>query len=302
VPEAAPDSAATRLSDLTNSSHEGTQGDLLTTDCLTSPAASLRVDFVWVVDNSASMQEEQAALAIAADTFFAALQRTRIDFRLGVVTTDGDALQGGGFTNDLETFRDRVRVGINGNGIEEGIEFGMRAIERAATATDTTAKLRPSAIPVLIFYSDEESSNLRPIQGYIDALRRRNVLAFAIVGPRPRGCLAVGRGVARVGEAYIQVADALGGLSASICAEDLTRPIEEILVAAAGAASLTQLANQPISGSLEVQLPERLIPRARTSGFDYEPAANSILFFGDAALQEGTRFRVSYQRFVPFVP
>lgn len=74
------------------------------------------------------------------------------------------------------------------------------------------------------------------------------------------------------------------------------------MVAAAGAASLTQLANQPISGSLEVQLPERLIPRARTSGFDYEPAANSILFFGDAALQEGTRFRVSYQRFVPFVP
>ncbi len=302
VPEAATASAATRLSDLTNSSHVGTQGDLLTTECLTSTAASLRVDFVWVVDNSASMQEEQAALAIAADTFFAALQRTRIDFRLGVVTTDGDALQGGGFTNDLETFRDRVRVGINGNGIEEGIEFGMRAIERAATATDTTAKLRPSAIPVLIFYSDEESSNLRPIQGYIDALRRRNVLAFAIVGPRPRGCLAVGRGVARVGEAYIQVADALGGLSASICAEDLTRPIEEILVAAAGAASLTQLANQPISGSLEVQLPERLIPRARTSGFDYEPAANSILFFGDAALQEGTRFRVSYQRFVPFVP
>ncbi|MFO0725322.1 MAG: MopE-related protein [Myxococcota bacterium] len=302
VPEAATASAAAMLSDLTNSSHLGTQGDLMVTECLTSTAAALRVDFLWVVDNSASMQEEQQALSDAADTFFGALQRSRIDFRLGVVTTDGEALRGGGFTNDLDAFKTRIKVGINGNGIEEGIEYGVRAIDRASTATDAVARLRPNAIPVVIFVSDEESTNLRPVSQYIDALHQKNVLAFAIVGPRPRGCLAVGRGAARVGEAYIEVADALGGLSASICAQDLTRPIEEILVAAAGAASLTQLVDQPISGSLEVQLPQSLIPRGRQNGFDYEPAANSILFFGAATPPEGTRFRVSYRRFVPFVP
>ena len=78
---------------------------------------------------------------------------------------------------------------------------------------------------------------------------------------------------------------------------EATRP-----AAAAGAASLTQLMDQPISGSLEVQLPQSLIPRGRQNGFDYEPSANSILFFGAAAPPEGTRFRVSYRRFVPFVP
>ncbi|NJK88643.1 MAG: hypothetical protein HC923_04070 [Myxococcales bacterium] len=87
------------------------------------------------------------------------------------------------------------------------------------------------------------------------------------------------------------------GSSASICASDLGEPVRGILLTAAGAASRTQLLEDPISGTIEVQLATSTVARARSDGFDYEPTANSILFFGDANLPAGTRFRVAYQRF-----
>jgi len=46
-----------------------------------------------------------------------------------------------------------------------------------------------------------------------------------------------------------------------------------------------------------VQLATSTVARSRLDGFDYEPTANSILFFGEASLPVGTPFRVSYLRF-----
>jgi hypothetical protein len=270
--------------------------------CETSTASALRVDFIWVVDNSASMQEEQQALAQTADAFFDGLQTSQIDFRLGVVTTDGEALQGGGFTTDLQEFKDNVRVGINGNGDEQGLEFGLRALERTRTSTNEDQRLRDGAVPVVIFFSDEESALLRPVPEYVDGFQAQGALGFAIVGPRPRGCRAIGRGVARVGENYIRAVEELGGTTASICSQDFTEPIREILIAAAGKASQTTLRNTPVSGSLEVAFPGALIARSRLQGFDYEPSSNAILFFGPVAPREGTPFRATFQVVVPFVP
>jgi hypothetical protein len=293
---------AIRLNDLTNGTHIGPPGSEVAVDCENKTAEALLVDFIWVVDNSASMQEEQAALAQAAEQFFGALQRSRIDFRIGVVTTDGEALQGGSFSSDIGDFRSRVRVGINGNGREQGLEYALRAVDRAATASVTEERLRPDAVTVVIFYTDEESLNLRSIDDYITEYLDRSVLAFAIAGPRPRGCTAVGRGIARVGESYIRAAEATGGTTASICAQDLTGPIEEILIASAGAASVVPLMNEPISGSLEVAVPTSTMARDRRDGFDYEPGSNSILFFGVSAPPVGDDYRVSYLKFRPFMP
>ncbi|MEM6369057.1 MAG: MopE-related protein [Myxococcota bacterium] len=288
------------IADLSNGTHVGDPGTLIELVCEEELAQALKVDFIWVVDNSASMQEEQEALAGTANAFFNQLLDSRIDFRLGVVTTDGEALRGGGFTRDVESFQERVRVGINGNGREAGLEFALRAVERARMATAEEERLRDDAVTVLVFFSDEDSIELRSVEAYVEALGALDVLPFAIVGPEPRGCTAVGRGIAGVGSAYIRAVEGLGGTSASICASDLTGPIEEILVAAAGAASQLRLDFQPISGTIEVQRENDLTPRGRRDGFDFEPTANSLLFFGDAFLEAGTDFRVAYRRFVPF--
>ncbi len=285
------------MADLTNGSHTGDVGSFVEIACEEETALPLQVDFIWVVDNSASMQEEQQALSDTAGTFFQALDNSQIDYRLGVVSTDGEALRGGGFTRRVSDFRERVLVGVNGEGNEAGLEFAVRSLERARTASVAEQRLRDDAVPVVVFFSDEDSTNFRSIDAYSQALADLGALPFAIVGPRPRGCVAVGRGQARVGESYIRVVESLGGTVASICALDLSNSIEEILVASAGSASQILVDQQPISGSIEVQLSDRTVPRGRRNGFDYEPTANSLLFFGSANLPEGTPFRLGYQRF-----
>jgi MYXO-CTERM domain-containing protein len=292
------DVASNRISDLNNGTHVAAVGTPLEVNCPLSVAANLAVDFLWVVDNSNSMLEEQQALSQAADRFFTALEASRIDFRLGVVTTDGEILRGGSFTTNLDTFRERVQVGINGSGTEQGLEFALRALDRAKNSVDPQQALRANAIPVVIIVSDEESTNIRPTTDYINNLRSFNAIAFAIVGPNPRGCLSVGRGQAQAGSIYIDVAEGIGGTSASICTEDLSGPINEILFSAAGAASKTRLPGEPISGSIEITLDDETeISRSRDDGFDYAPGTDSILFFGNANLVPGTEFRISYYAF-----
>lgn len=50
--------------------------------------ASAQVDFIWVIDNSGSMADEQENLTKTASAFMEKLAKAKIDFRLGVATTD----------------------------------------------------------------------------------------------------------------------------------------------------------------------------------------------------------------------
>jgi hypothetical protein len=72
--------------------------------------------------------------------------------------------------------------------------------------------------------------------------------------------------------------------------------IEEVVIGALGASSRSELMQRPISGSLSVRTATQL-ERNRTSGFDYEPAANSVLFFGAAAPTVGSRYESAYHFF-----
>ena len=49
-----------------------------------------QVDILWVVDNSASMFEEQDQLVLHADSFIGYLSMAPVDFKLGITSTDMD--------------------------------------------------------------------------------------------------------------------------------------------------------------------------------------------------------------------
>lgn len=54
--------------------------------------SSSKVDFIWVVDNSGSMEDELDNLAETAATFMNKLKRSKIDYRIGVAGTDSYVL------------------------------------------------------------------------------------------------------------------------------------------------------------------------------------------------------------------
>ena len=141
---ASSEQALFRLDDLANGSAVAQFGDDTGTQCdrfVVQPAQ--KVDFVVVLDNSGSMDNELNAVATAASEIGAQLSASTVDFRLAVLSSDLDninnsanaatlltAWEGEGnpgvgsprfceFTNNVTTFRDCVSaVGIAGSGAE----------------------------------------------------------------------------------------------------------------------------------------------------------------------------------------
>ncbi len=156
---------------------------LAKTDTFTG-AEDPKVDFVWVVDNSGSMKEEQTSVSNNAVTFFNLLNNKRLDFRLAVIATGStgsnlNTLNPGGSkawelwgssqdgsrwvyktdNNAANRFKQNVdSVGLNGSGRESGIFFAERALGGAPsgiTPVSPTIVPRPGAKLIFVILSDE---------------------------------------------------------------------------------------------------------------------------------------------------
>ncbi len=287
------------MSDLANGSHlSGTNGRVAyACEHRTTPA--LKTDFIFVIDNTPSTVVWHAALQTASTSLFDAFERSGLDFRIGVVTTDSEVLRGKGFTKNIDDFKEAAQVGLGGNITEMGIEYGLRAILRAKAQTDDAHKLRDDAGLVVLFMSDEDNNNIVPISTYVQDYKDQHAIAFSIVGPLPAGCTKVGYAQASAaGKNYITLANQTGGSSGSICNENVSEVIEEIVIGALGASSRSALMKRPISASLAVRTDAvASVARSRSNGFDYEPGNNSILFFGQAAPKVGANYDAAYAFF-----
>ncbi len=93
---------------------------------------SRAVDFLWVVDNSRSMEDKQQALAEAIPAFLKQLKNSGLDYRVAVTTTDAYTLDETAFKsfiwveNDYDSIKDGRPVAdtyINGIGIRNGLSI-----------------------------------------------------------------------------------------------------------------------------------------------------------------------------------
>ncbi len=160
------------------------------------------VDFVWVVDNSGSMSDEQTAVKNAANYMLSLLNSSSIDWRMAGIGTDyykypNKALTGydeGGyfrpFTKDENTitrwfdYRDKTDgFTTNGSATENAIQSAMFLTERfrnkcdprptsSVTVTscssqtpDNTLRLRDGAQLVFIFMGDENDCWVKDSSG-----------------------------------------------------------------------------------------------------------------------------------------
>lgn len=140
-----------------------------------------KVDFIWVVDNSGSMAEEQSSVIKNAVTFFNKLNGKHMNFRLGVIATGSTGSRSATLNpsgskawelwgtsqdkskwvhkDDLDastTFKNNVEsVGLNGSGNESGIFFAERAIGGGPSPINATVVPRVGAKLVFVILSDE---------------------------------------------------------------------------------------------------------------------------------------------------
>lgn len=166
---------------------------------LQSASGTNKVDILWVIDNSGSMREEQAALAYNFDAFINKFIEKDIDFKMAITTTDprynnaGRPVSGSidkltstklaqneqQFLND---FSDLIQVGVNGWSREEGI----KASEKFVTRGFAQQHFREDAYFVVVYLSDEEDqSDKTPEQHLAEISAWKNnpglVKAYSIV-------------------------------------------------------------------------------------------------------------------------
>ncbi|MBK7864547.1 MAG: VWA domain-containing protein [Archangiaceae bacterium] len=169
-----------------------------------SQQAASRIDVLWVVDNSGSMAARQENLAKNFQAFIDVFQKSGIDFRIAVTTTDifkeKGALVGTPkiitptTANVASTFANNVRVGTNGSPYEAGLAAAQLALNLQArtngpkltarkTCTDACKVnsmqleceeacfktvpidfLRPEAYLYLVFVTDEEDESSQDVR------------------------------------------------------------------------------------------------------------------------------------------
>ncbi len=239
-------------------------------------------------------------------------------------------------------------LGVGGSGEERGLVVGQAAAQLAlqnVSANENAMGFREGASVIVVHMSDEEDYSVKEASGgsdancpenqgkqnRIEALKNQyltlgqnpaiaGLTTFAIhgisPGPDPAlycdfntgsgDCL----GASHYGRSYIEVAQATGGGSGSICG-DMGQVVQDIIRAGAGIASQLELTQPPISSTIRVVIADENgsfvgqpdVPRSRQNGFDYafeldvnaNQVKHKIVFFGNARPPANRELMVAYR-------
>ena len=200
-----------------------------------------RVDLLFVVDNTASMEPARAALAAAASNLVEALDAGKLAWQVGVVSTDIASddiglLQGDPWiitpsTDDGPAAVARALDVPAGTAPTGGLGAATRALTEPLRSASNRGFRRPDAALHIVVLSDADDQSgailgVDPADAFLGFLEneaaeaRRPATLSAVVGDAATGCIG-STGTALPGDTYIEVAQASGGAIASICEADL---------------------------------------------------------------------------------
>lgn len=268
-----------------------------------------RVDLLFVVDNTASMAQEQSALAADFGALATQLDAATIAWQVGAVTTSMEGgqvgwLQGSPWILTPDTpdrqaaFAAMVQPGAEGHAPEAGLAAAAEALALAGPGGPNAGFRRPDAVLHVVFVSDADDQSdpwlgADPVSSFLALLDDESVRtglpgrASAVVGLPPSGCTSA-TGTAQAALRYAEVVEATGGVQVSICETDFGPLLEEL-----GAASLTYqsrfvLREQPKPGSVRIEGDGDTI----AGGWSLELEPPAIVF--EVAPEPGSIFSVSY--------
>ncbi|MFP2928045.1 vWA domain-containing protein [Pyxidicoccus sp. 3LG] len=250
------------------------------------------VDVLWVVDDSGSMAPRQEALARNFQAFIALFREGRIDFRMGVATTDiftrpgelvGEPRVLAPDTPELErAFGDSVRVGTQGSAYEAGLEAASRVLQRQARenapvlearaacesgcATESchedcaeahpVAFLRPGAWLYVVFVTDEDDRSPHDVRTYWRAFEQVKGIGNdgTVMASAIIGDVPGNGCGAEPGARYAELVGLTGGELGSICDADFADTLRALATSAVGLRRTFALEQAPRPGSLRVRV------------------------------------------------
>lgn len=284
------------LNDGTNVAESGASIDVTSDSYNAQAETSALADFLFVIDNSGSMSDEQNAISQAATDFSTVMSASGLDFQIGTITTDNASLRGNGFTSDLAQFQIDVVAGTYGSGIETGIYYSENALLStaegdASDGTVTTAGYpRPGATLSVVLLSDEPSQYTSNSATAFDVSNNlfvdRGIRFYSIVEQNYPG-------------QYIELSTSTFGSHASISDLSAFPAIMSTIATNAGAASsIYELNHQPISSTIRVLVDGVDVAKDSSNGWEYNSTSNRILFSGTAIPSEGAEVEIIYDYYL----
>jgi hypothetical protein len=276
-----------------------------------------KVDILFVVDDSGSMESHQSNLSANIKLFTQEIQKTTfLDYHIGVVTTsmDGsaDCDQTGGWSeracgdgklvrykthvpfidkstpNGLSILEQNLVVGTNGSGEEMMFDPIKAALSAPLVNSENTGFLRPDATLAIIIVTDAEdqSQNVQTPKDLFDFLlnlkagRADKVLAYAALVPSSVAQPTCPRDTSSVTPRRTEEFLALAkGLEFNICDTDYGLKLAHI------AADVVQkvgrvmyLSRPPVVDTISVTYGSQVIPNDREVGWTYDPVRNALIF------------------------
>ncbi len=254
------------------------------------------VDILWVVDNSASMFEEQEQLASHTAHFTDYLTRVPVDFQLGVITTDIDVEEPGALVDRMVLTPQSEQISTQfaslialdeGSRDEYGFETTLAALDPTGVNADM---LNSSADLEIIFFSDEDEQSDWSVGDFVETLASyrptANVVVNTISGDPPEGCASI-VGAADPGFRYQEAQELTGGLRESICSLHYDAVLERIALKVLGLENTFALNAAPDLDTLEVLVNGAEIHRRERHGWQYDAGLNAVVFDGFAVPPPG---------------
>lgn len=286
------------------------------------------VDILFVLDNSNSMEEEQAALAQGFIGFISQVQQANSRFQLGLVSTstDGPGDVAGQLLGDppvldvrddyVTKFRQRVQLGTSGSDKEKGLYAAERAVAPDMLAGPNAGFLRPEATLLVAFVTDEDDCSdgglfdgqdadlcyqqkeqLVPVEHTYRALvdakggREDLVRVGAIIGPRGDARCET----AWPGERYAYLSFLTHGMIGDICAGDWSDMLTELGLTALGLSDSFPLTYVPVPDTIEVLVDEVEVFEDPANGWTYSEADQALEFHGPAVPDRDAVIVVEYE-------
>lgn len=273
-------------------------------DLFTQGGEEVSADILFVIDDSASMSEEQARLGDNFSAFVDVLAGTYADWQIGVITTDPEeqgVLRSPILTPDTPdldaAFTAAVAVGTEGSRDEQGLLTSALAVNPSVNA----GLVRGASALNVLFVSDEDDHSPQDVELYLGVLASSagsgGFRAHALVGDLPEGCVS-GTSAADAGARYLEAATSTDGWSDSICADDYSTLLARVGLDVAGWDTTFYLDRVPDPTTLEVTVDAVEIPERAEDGWQYSPGDNAVIFYGNAVPRPGMVIEISYQPWV----
>lgn len=279
---------------------------------------SKQVDVLFVVDNSTSMGPRQTFLSQQIPQFIEALDKTGLDYQIGVTTMDMRSSGAAGRliaqSNTPSILRPttpqltsllmgRVQAGESGSPVERGLEAMLRAITLSGEQGPNQGLIRPEALLSVVFLSDEEDQSddgvdfvaaLNALKPPLPSGDRSWLVHFLGVMPNDSRCRTSEWNFSSPGMRYIQLVEASGGASDSICDGNFERALKNVRARILEVQTEFKLGRRANENSIVVRVNGVIVPKDPLNGWSYRDDLRSIRFHGSAIPGPNDRIQIVF--------